>query len=125
MLLQMAAAASRNTKKQLREELSAVFAAFERSTGLYVCFRPMSERWFGSDGSYPAEWLYGLHRSPFCVAVKARSETACARCDYSELPAACSSPEGRIVEPLVRTCHAGADEVLLPIWSHGVLVAVL
>jgi AraC-like DNA-binding protein len=109
----------------LPDELAEVLAAFERATGLYACFRPMSDRWRGTDGAIVTREPFVGHRSPFCVDAKARSMAACTKCDNADLPGACSPSNGRLVEPFVRTCHAGADEILLPVWDQGVLVAVL
>lgn len=109
----------------LRAELAAVLAAFERATGLQTCFRPMTDRWRGTDGAWIVGEPFVAHRSPFCTTVKTRAPTACWRCDNTELPSACAPAEGLMVDPFVRTCHAGADEILLPLWSEGALVAVL
>lgn len=111
--------------RPLRDQLAAVFTAFEQAAGLQVCVKPMSDRWRGSDGLHVIPGPFLGHRSPFCHAVKARAFPACAKCDRADLPAVCAPPEGRVVEPFIRTCHAGAEEVLVPLWSDGVLVAVL
>ena len=111
-------------KTQARE-LSATLDAFERATDLEVCLRPMTDRWADLEGASLIRPPHHEHRSPFCAAIKSRSMAACIRCDFGDLPSACSSPSGSRVDPFVRTCHAGADELLLPLWSEGVLAAVL
>jgi AraC-like DNA-binding protein len=109
---------------RIRDQLAAVFAAFEQSTGLQICFRPLSERW-GTGGVSIVPAPFNLHRSPFCRAVKAQADPACVKSDLTDLPKDCSSPRGPADEPFIRACHAGAEEVLLPLRSDGVLVAVL
>lgn len=108
-----------------RAELAAVLAAFEKATDMQACFRPMSDRWQDTEGHSLLVEPFAGHRSAFCEAAKARSMAACTKCDLTDLPADCSPLGHRITEPFVRTCHAAADEVLLPLWSDGVLVAVL
>ncbi len=124
ILLHMAAATGRIIREQepktLREEVAAVLHAFEQTTGLQVCFRSMSNRWRDADDRDVVVGPLTVHRSPFCEAVKARDLPACTKCDHADLPLCCTPGRG----PFVRTCHAGADEVLVPLWSEGVLVAV-
>jgi AraC-like DNA-binding protein len=115
---------TRGAGEAIRAELAAVFAAFEQATALQICFRTLSDRWRANAQSIVPPPFAG-HRSAFCEAVKARALATCTKCDFSDLPVACSPETGPLVEPFVRTCHAGADEVLLPLWSDGVLVAVL
>jgi AraC-like DNA-binding protein len=112
---------SEQEPKTLREEVESVLAAFEQTTGMQICARLMSERWRDAGGQSVVPWTYGLHRSRFCEAVKARDLAACMKCDHTDLPLLCMPGQG----PFVRTCHAGADEVLVPLWSEGVLVAVI
>jgi AraC-like DNA-binding protein/ligand-binding sensor protein len=114
-----------NTPHMSRDELAGVLGAFEAASGLKVCIRTMSARWRDADGTDIVPELYAMHRSPFCKAAKARDRPACVKCDLSDLPGDCSSPQGRLVDPFVRTCQAGIDEILLPLWSEGMLVAVL
>lgn len=105
----------------LADEVAGVLGAFERTTGLHVCFRAMSDRWREPGGELVVPPPYLLHRSRFCERQKARDLAACIRCDHEDLPRVCRPGDG----PMVRTCHAGADEVLVPLWSEGVLTAVV
>lgn len=114
----------------IADEACAVLDAFEAATGCFVCFRPLSERWLLPDGRALLPDRFAVHRSDFCATVKARSDEGrsdamCNRWDVADLPSTFTSDRGKIVGPLVRTCHAGVDEILLPLWSMGSLVAVL
>lgn len=111
--------------EQPGDELGAVFAAFELAGGLHLCFRPLSDRWQGTDGRQLVPPRFAEHRSSFCRTIKRHSAAACTKCDVTDLPTACSARDGGVKHPFVRTCHAGADEILLPLWSENVLVAVL
>jgi AraC-like DNA-binding protein len=105
-----------------RAEIGEVLASFERASGLYVCFRPLSELWRTEDGR---AWMvpppYTLHRSAFCTAMKAKRLDACERCDLNDLHSDCDPN----MKALVRPCHARAMEILVPLWLRGVLVGVL
>jgi AraC-like DNA-binding protein len=114
-----------DSSRSARAELSAVLSAFERATGRQVCLRPLSTRWRDADGVDISEKPFHEHRSAFCQAAKRRSPRQCMKCDNTDLPGVCSPPGGPVLQPLVRTCHAGADELLIPLWTDGVLVGVL
>lgn len=105
----------------LRDEVGLVLDAFEKAAGLFVCVRVMSDRWRDIDGEsvFPRDYL--LHRSPLCAAVKEQHLDRCVRCDQADLPKVCRAGRG----PFVRACHAGVEEVLVPLWVDGVLVAVI
>lgn len=106
----------------VREELGRVLESFEKASGLYVCVRPLSEIWRDEANS---DWLvpspYHLHRSAFCRAMKARHPRACERCDLHQLHHDCHPG----MRHFVRACHAGAEEILIPLWLQGVLVGVV
>lgn len=110
---------------ELRAELDDAFDAFEAASGRHLCFRTLSNRWDGPDGRSICGERYEIHRSDFCAAWKDRDLPACTRCDNNDLVPACSPPDGRRDDPFLRTCHAGADEVIVPLWSQNVLVAVV
>lgn len=109
----------------LRDEIASVFEAFEHTTNLQVCLKPMSDRWRDPAGRYVVPERFLGHHSLFCYAVKAQAFSACAKNDRADLPLVCFPMAGRVVEPFIRTCHAGADEVLIPLWSDGLLVGVV
>ncbi len=110
---------------ELRAEVDDALDAFEAASGRQVCFRVLSNRWDGPDGISMSSERYENHRSEFCMDWKDRDLPACTKCDNNDLVPACSPPEGRRSDPFFRTCHAGADEVIVPLWSQNVLVAVV
>lgn len=109
----------------LRDEIATVFEVFEHATNLQVCLKPMSDRWRDPAGRYVIPERFLGHHSLFCYTVKSKAFSACAKNDRADRPVVCFPVAGRVVEPFVRTCHAGADEVLLPLWSDGLLVGVV
>lgn len=112
-----------NDLAELRREVAATLTAFEETTGRLVCIRTLSNCWHDDAGRLVLPVQFHIHRSPFCVAVKDRDRQACLKCDFYDLSRICRpAPDDA---PFIRTCHAGADEVLLPIWNEGLLVAVL
>lgn len=119
------AAVNGDKVQSLSDEIELVLEAFERATGLLVCLRVLSDQWTDVRGEVAAPAPYNEHRSDFCKTMKARALAACTKCDHNDLFADCDPEQGRKRRPFVRTCYAGADEVLLPIWNQGVLVAVL
>lgn len=134
----------------LRAELHQLLSSFEKMVGLAICIRFMSRRWHEPDG-WPVlrDQRFLLHRSPFCMQAKDRDLPACMRDDRSDLVHHLfgADPEVDAAEvsgwqvalpvlsmgqavtgsdrPVVRRCHAGADEILVPIRSQGQLVAVI
>ena len=136
-----------STANTIKEEVQSLLGSFERMTGLQICLRRMSGRWHGLDEG-PGRPIFTLHHSEFCLKQKDLNLPQCMRDDrgdasslflgqqelegvaQGELPAGrtislpvAGSPLGS--RPLLRTCHAGADEILVPIWSQGILVAIL
>ena len=109
----------------LAEELTGSLDAFEIASGFQVCLRALSHHWDDLDGRLIVGERYEYHRSDFCVSWKERALAACTRCDNNELLPACTERGVRRRDPFLRTCHAGADEVIVPVWSQNVLVAVL
>ncbi len=91
-------------------------AAFEKATGLRVCFHDVGQ----TLGPFlPPERF--THNNPFCSAVKAGWMQACTAFDgrltHRELAA---RPEGR-----VQICHAGLVEWVVPLRFSGVIEGVL
>mgnify|MGYP005847364355 CR=1 FL=1 len=105
----------------LQAQTERVLDAFERATGLSVCVRVLGGQWHDELGRGILGPRHKLHTTPFCLAVKARHVERCTRNDHRELPQLC--PAGR--EPFVRTCHAGADEVLIPLHDQDRLLGVI
>lgn len=127
MVLQMQVEDDMNVQDddQVRDEFTAVVSAFEYVTGLQAVFRPMSNRWDAITGPDIRESPFTYHRSDFCNTMKWRDLPACTRSDNQEVIAACTSPSPARRRPFVRTCHAGAAEIIIPLWSGAVLVGVI
>src|SRR5690606_25580655 len=106
-------------------ELSSVLFAFETATGYLLSLRPLAEPWTYPDGSNVVPSPFHEHRSEFCKSQKSKSLAACKAADWDDLAATCAPTDGHKAEPFIRTCHAGADEVLIPIWAGASLKAVL
>ncbi len=102
-------------------ELDDALAAFEAATGAGVCVRTTADTWRDRTGKRLLSFEYMLHTAPFCEAMKSKHMTMCRRwdSDYAFRKASGKS------DPFVRTCHAGADEIIIPLEHQGVLVGVV
>lgn len=101
------------------QTLTRLIRSYERAMGLSCCFRPTNRIWYE-----PEPVLRGrirLHVTSFCVPVRASQMPACRRCDASNLHEDFATPS----KPLVRTCHAGADEILIPVHWQSQLVLMV
>lgn len=105
---------------KIRDNLAEVVDAFEKSAGLNVCIRPLGGIWRDTDGASLAPGPYTIHRSAFCERIKQRQMRACRYCDADQLRVDCTPGCG----PFVRRCHAGADEVIVPLTRGGALLGV-
>jgi AraC-like DNA-binding protein len=93
--------------------------SYERAMGLLCCFRPTNRVW--QQPQPVVKGRIGLHVSPFCTPVRATQMPACKRCDSEQLHVQFASPSA----PMVRTCHAGADEILIPLhWQNQLVLMV-
>ncbi len=112
-----------NTKltRSISRELGRVLHGFEQAIGLSICFRPLAGGWRDAEGQTVIPHPLGLHVTPFCLREKARRLPACRKCDVDDLPRDCA---GR-TSPFVRRCHAGADEILVPLTRQGSLIGVV
>jgi AraC-like DNA-binding protein len=63
----------------------------------------------------------GLHVSPFCVIPRRDQMELCRKDDASHLHEQFAQP----TLPLMRTCHAGADEIIVPVHWQNQLVLVV
>lgn len=138
-----------SAKTKIQDEVQALFQSFEQMVGLDICLRQMSNRWKGAGNQRLTDGnAFGLHHSPFCMRQKDKQLALCMRDDRGDvsdlflgaeegqraaepqsgsyplqmLPVVGCLPMDR---PVVRTCYAGADEILVPVWSQGILVAVI
>ncbi|MFA6962195.1 MAG: helix-turn-helix domain-containing protein [Opitutaceae bacterium] len=100
-------------------ELEQVLRAFRAATGLEVCFKLLKRDQTKTDMEALSD-RHGLHQSEFCTEVKRTRNERCKECDLRYVPARCER-ERTIFS---HTCHAGADEVIIPLFSDEALVAV-
>ena len=93
------------------DDLERKIDAFEKLSGLSVCLYDFWLNLFARGTGREVRSGLQIHRTPFCMAVKGRSMNRCQLWDHNRLfPAAASARE-----PFVRTCHAGAAEVVVPV----------
>ncbi len=109
-----------SSSSNLTEEVERSLAAFEALTSSQLCFRPVAQRW-NALGDHGRVEPYANHRSEFCVEQKAKNLPTCLRCDNQDAFLACEGRE----EAFVRRCHAGAEELLLPLRADGSLTGVV
>ncbi|HAI11788.1 MAG TPA: hypothetical protein DCM28_08785 [Phycisphaerales bacterium] len=100
-------------------EVRQLLRSYERATGLLSCFRGSSAVWHQPEPVHVGRM--GLHLSPFCVPQRRDKMAACKHDDADHL----HTMFGQASEPLVRTCHAGADEIIIPVHWQNQLVAVV
>lgn len=100
-------------------QVRQLLRSYERSTGLLSCFRGCSAVWHQPQPVHVGRM--GLHLSPFCVPQRRDTMMACKHDDADHLHEMFAKP----CEPLVRTCHAGADEIIIPVHWQNQLVLVV
>lgn len=101
------------------QTLSQLLRAYERATGLHCCFRALDRLWYEPKCSLTGR--LGSHVTLFCVPIKSSEMSACMRCDANHLHEEFTHQK----QPYVRICHAGADELRIPIHWQNQLVAVV
>lgn len=102
------------------KELIAAIEAFRSVSGMEVViktFHPTASH--GSMLSLLPE-RHGLHLSPFCLEVKRTRTGACRQCDLRDVLTRCE----REKKIFVNTCHAGACEMILPLFVEESLAGV-
>lgn len=108
------------TLDDFRSESAAVIGALVADTGWWVAWHDWSQV-LRLDGLSVIDPAYAQHFTAFCAAVKARQRNQdCKRCDLVDAREACAAdPAIRI-----RRCHAGADEVHVPVHHRGAFVGI-
>jgi AraC-like DNA-binding protein len=101
-------------------EIESVLAAFRAATGLHVCFKLLAYSRAGT-GLEAVSSRYIIHRSAFCMEVKRTRNERCKECDLRAVPARCER-EKAIFSHM---CHAGAGEVIVPLFVDETLAAVV
>ena len=106
--------------EDFRAESGTVIGALVADTGWWVAWHDWSPV-LRLHGQSVIDRRYAQHHTAFCEAVKARGGRAgCRRCDLIEARAAgADDPAVR-----VRRCHAGADEVHVPVHHRGEFVGL-
>lgn len=106
---------------QIYQPLMTLLRSFERATGLQCCFRPMNNTWRRTNRFLTGRLL--IHPSSFCQPFRTHQLRQCIRWDSDMIYELLTLHQ----TPFVRTCHAGADEILVPVYwqGHPVLVVFL
>ncbi len=94
--------------------------AFCEATGLRVCLKLLRRaRHPGALEAVAAR--RGLHESPFCLGVKRTLVERCKTCDLRAVPERCAVERRQFTH----VCHAGANEVIIPLFVEGALSALV
>ncbi len=102
-------------------EIEQAIAAAERATGLSLCIKLFDrERKRLSMAGVPAE-SHIIHKTPFCLDVKGAHNPRCIECDLRQVPLRCERERASFVN----LCHAGANELVFPLFLENRLAAIL
>lgn len=104
---------------QTMATIASLLRSYERAMGLLCCFRPTSHVWYEPEPAVRGRIT--LHVSPFCDPERAARMPLCKADDANCLHDKFALPG----PPLVRTCHAGADEIIIPVHWQNQLVLVV
>lgn len=99
--------------------ITTLLRSYERAMGLLCCFRATSHVWHEPQAAVRGRIT--LHVSPFCDPERAVRLPLCRADDADRLHEQFSQPSA----PIVRTCHAGADEIIIPVHWQNQLVLVV
>lgn len=95
-------------------------SALRQATGLKLCLKIF-------DAAHAAGTVWGevsagcrTHDSSFCTRVKRTRNALCIECDLRRIPTLCQ----RRRQPFAHTCHAGATEIIVPVFLEDRLVAI-
>lgn len=102
-------------------EAEEALRAFEAATGLTICIKFINTGRAVGGGLGALGERRSLHRSAFCMGVKRTRNEQCKACDLREVPERCERERA----VFAHVCHAGAGEVIVPVFSRGVLAAVV
>ncbi len=102
------------------EEVEQGLQAFRAVTGLAVCFKLLKSSRAGT-GMETISTRHNLHRSAFCLEVKRTRNARCRQCDLRDVPARCERERG----VFSHVCHAGAGEVIIPLFVDDALSALV
>lgn len=105
----------------MKREFDETLEVFRSASGLEVCIKVLSSGQVRDSVLGEGAGAWSLHRSAFCMGVKRTRNEQCKACDLREVPARCER-ERRM---FAHVCHAGAGEVVVPLFFADVLVAVV
>lgn len=94
--------------------------AFREATGLAVCIKMLKKNRVGGAVEALAS-RHGLHETAFCREVKRKWNDRCKDCDLRAVPVRCE----RARTLFSHVCHAGANEVIIPLFVDETLAAVV
>lgn len=102
-------------------EIERVLRVFREATGLEVCIKLLSSVKRALTGLEAVAARHNLHRSAFCTEVKRSRNERCKECDLRDVPARCL----REREIFSHVCHAGAGELIVPLFLDDALAGVV
>lgn len=103
------------------DEVDRAIAAFGAATGLEVCVKLFRARLRHPTGLEGVAVRLGLHESAFCLGVKRTLNARCRDCDLRLVPERCAVERRQFTH----VCHAGANEVIIPLFDEGTLAGVV
>ncbi len=111
---------SRNKPTTESDEFQFAIEAFQQATGMRVCVKVFDQGLRYDTAFSGVLGRHMLHTSAFCLEVKRTRNEQCKACDLRQLPARCE----RERKLFAHTCHAGADEIIIPLLQEETLIGV-
>lgn len=105
----------------MKSQFDETLEVFRSASGMEVCIKVMRPGLIRESVLNERQVSWSLHASAFCLDVKRTQNEQCRTCDLREVPARCQR-ERRIFSHI---CHAGAGEVVIPLFSANALAAVV
>ncbi len=106
---------------KLAVEFEEVLRSYYAASGLNIAMRCWTSALSDPHGQSLIPNAFLLHTTSFCLNVKRTQNEACRKCDLRDAPKLCR-PERHV---FTRTCHAGADEILIPLYRQDALVGLV
>lgn len=102
-----------------KAEIERAISAYREATGLSVCVKLFHQRRPAELDAIAARLF--LHETDFCRGVKRTRNDRCKDCDLRAVPERCATERRQFTH----VCHAGANEVIIPLFSEETLAAVI
>ena len=93
---------------------------FRELLGMHLCIKVLRTSKAAGTLLEKADGKFNLHQSDFCMGVKRKWNQRCKECDLRGVPSRCE----REKKVFLHTCHAGANEVIVPVFADNTLTAV-